>query len=124
MEEEIPTEHCSPAMGSRGYSRERPSMLGRSLALFVKALRKRWPKVKIILRGLIVAFAVGGSYGWCERHDVNYTVDRMSQDTKRTGMSKYGCSARTFKDEIGYSVRIHIDRGLQFALRRVSDLLE
>jgi hypothetical protein len=25
-------------------------------------------------------------------------------------MGKYGCSAKAFKGEIGYSVRVHIDR--------------
>jgi hypothetical protein len=37
-------------------------------------------------------------------------IDRIIQDGKRTGMTKYGCSARAFKDEIGYSVRIPFDR--------------
>jgi hypothetical protein len=37
-------------------------------------------------------------------------IDRMIQEGKRTGLGKYGCSSRAFKDEIGYSVRIHIDR--------------
>jgi hypothetical protein len=42
--------------------------------------------------------------------DVANGIDRIIQDGKRTGMGKYGCSAKAFKDEIGYSVRVHIDR--------------
>jgi hypothetical protein len=44
--------------------------------------------------------------------DVANGIDRIIQNEKRTGMSKHGCSARAFKDEIGYSVRVHIDRSV------------
>ena len=42
--------------------------------------------------------------------DVANGIDRMIQEGKKTGMGRYGCSSRAFKDEIGYSVRVHIDR--------------
>jgi hypothetical protein len=34
----------------------------------------------------------------------------MIQEGKKTGMGRYGCSSRAFKDEIGYSVKVQIDR--------------
>ena len=42
--------------------------------------------------------------------DVANGIDRMIQEGKKTGMRRYGCSSRAFKDQIGYSVRVHIDR--------------
>ena len=47
-----------------------------------------------------------------EAQDVANGIDLIIQNGKRTGMSKHGCSATAFKDEIGYSVRVHIDRSV------------
>ena len=43
------------------------------LALLVKALRARWPKVKIVLRG-DSGFCRWRMLRWCERHGVDYIV--------------------------------------------------
>jgi hypothetical protein len=45
-----------------------------------------------------------------ERPEAAKGIDRMIQEGKKTGMGRYGCSSSAFKDEIGYSVRVHIDR--------------
>ena len=47
-----------------------------------------------------------------EAQDVANRIDRMIHDRQKIGDSKYACSARAFKDEIGYSVRVLINRAL------------
>ena len=55
------------------------------LALLVKALRRRWPQVRILLRA-DSGFCRWKMFRWCERHGVNYLVG-VANNTRLNALS-------------------------------------
>lgn len=75
------------------------------LALLVKALRWRWPKVKIILRA-DSGFCRWKMLRWCERHQVNYLVGIAKNERLNACSAKLQKRAYRKHHKSGQKVRL------------------
>ncbi len=75
------------------------------LALLVKALRKRWPKVKIILRA-DSGFCRWKMLRWCERAGIHYIVGLAKNERLNTLSTKLHRRAQRKHQKTGHKVRL------------------
>jgi hypothetical protein len=75
------------------------------LALLVKALRKRWPKVKIILRA-DSGFCRWKMLRWCERAGIHYLVGLAKNERLNTLSAKLHRRAQRRHQKTGHKVRL------------------
>jgi len=75
------------------------------LALLVKALRKRWPKVKIILRA-DSGFCRWKMLRWCERAGIHYLVGLAKNERLNTLSAKLHRRAQRKHQKTGHKVRL------------------
>ena len=75
------------------------------LSLLVKALRKQWPKVKIIFRA-DSGFCRHGIFNWCERHKVDYITGIACNDVLEKHSLKTRAQAALFFQMNGENSRL------------------